>query len=258
LVKVSEKRNGFEENLIRAVEWVIKHREEFSIRIVNISLGCSYGSAKGYLVDRAIEEAVAAGLIVVTAAGNDPHQPISPPASALPAITVGGVDDQNILFQERIRMYHSSYGAAIQGYVKPEVIAPAIWLAAPLLPGSLLYYESLILHRLLEACDTEIITIFQENKDRLTLPKDTNFKTPDEISKWAEERMVSEKLVARYYQHVDGTSFAAPITCSVIAQMLEINPGLRAEEVKRILIGTAKKIDGISPLVQGFGVISPV
>jgi hypothetical protein len=57
--------------------------------------------------------------------------------------------------------------------------------------------------------------------------------------------------------HVDGTSFAAPIACSIIAQMLEINSYLTVKEIRHILFSTAKRIENILPERQGFGIIKP-
>ena len=57
--------------------------------------------------------------------------------------------------------------------------------------------------------------------------------------------------------HVDGTSFAAPIVSSVIAQLLEIDAQLTVGAIRHILFSTAKKIESISSDRQGFGVIKP-
>lgn len=258
LVKVSGKPGNFASNLVRAIEWVMEKREQFGIRIVNISLGCTDSGLPGeHPVNKAVEEAVAAGLIVVAAAGNDPYQPVQPPASALSAIAVGGLDDDNVLFQEHMRMYHSSFGSPVEGYVKPEVIAPAIWVAATLLPGSPLYYESLAMQRISAAADEDVPRIFAEERSRLKLPSGATFTTAPQIRKWIEGRIQAEKIIATHYQHVDGTSFASPITASVIAQMLEVNPKLTPKRVKKILIGTAKRLPGVPAFMQGFGVISP-
>ena len=47
------------------------------------------------------------------------------------------------------------------------------------------------------------------------------------------------------YQHVEGTSFAAPITASVAAQMLELDPKLTPALVREGLVSTAKPIEGV-------------
>ena len=59
----------------------------------------------------------------------------SRPASAPSVLTVGGLDDKNRLPFSGYDMYHSSYGPTVDGLQKPEVIAPGIWVAAPILPG---------------------------------------------------------------------------------------------------------------------------
>ena len=245
LVKVAGKEGDYVENLVKAIEWVIENRERFSIRILNISLGCSSykGKTGTHPTERAVEEAVSAGITVVIAAGNDLYEPITPPATALSAITVGGLDDQNVLFQKKWKMYHSSYASFPEGYIKPEVIAPAIWIAAPLLPGSPLYYESQVLHRIVNASKAEdILKEFLYNEKKLTLPENHKIKSPKQIKAWAEERIKTEKLVATHYQHVDGTSFASPITASVIAQMLEIKiPNSLQNASKKFLWELLKK-----------------
>ena len=64
------------------------------------------------------------------------------------------------------------------------------------------------------------------------------------------------KIVAAHYQHVDGTSFAAPIVTSIVAQMIEANPKLTPGAIKNILISTADRIATESVIRQGYGVVN--
>src|SRR3989440_4075343 len=64
-------------------------------------------------------------------------------------------------------------------------------------------------------------------------------------------------VINQYYKYVDGTSFAAPIVSSIIACMLEANPRLTPQQVKRILIDTADRLPGVEIDRQGWGVVSP-
>src|SRR5207342_1071796 len=73
------------------------------------------------------------GINVVAAVGNDEHGNIHPPANSLNVIAVGGIDDGNEL-DSNIEAYHSSYGTTIDALMKPELVAHAIWIAAPILP----------------------------------------------------------------------------------------------------------------------------
>jgi serine protease AprX len=62
--------------------------------------------------------------------------------------------------------------------------------------------------------------------------------------------------VAAHYQHVDGTSFAAPIVASLVAQLLERQPGLCPVSMKQVLLATADRIQGAPAIRQGYGVVN--
>jgi serine protease AprX len=64
-------------------------------------------------------------------------------------------------------------------------------------------------------------------------------------------------VISEHYKFVDGTSFAAPIVSSTVACMLEANPHLSPQQVKRILIDTAERLPGVEIDRQGWGVIAP-
>ena len=64
-------------------------------------------------------------------------------------------------------------------------------------------------------------------------------------------------VINQYYKFVDGTSFAAPIVSSIVACMLEANPKLTPQQVKRILIDTAERVAGVEVERQGWGVVGP-
>src|SRR5207237_4532580 len=115
----------------------------------------------------AVERAVREGLIVVCAAGNaglEEGHPVLPPASAPACITVGGLDDQNSLDRARRGMYRSSYGPTFDGLQKPEVIAPGIWVPAPILPHTPTAAEAELYARLDRATDQELRPIIEESR----------------------------------------------------------------------------------------------
>jgi serine protease AprX len=70
-------------------------------------------------------------------------------------------------------------------------------------------------------------------------------------------KLRNEMVITRHYKYVDGTSFSAPIVSSVIAQMLEANPHLTPQKIKRILISTAERLPHYEVDRQGWGVIDP-
>jgi serine protease AprX len=61
--------------------------------------------------------------------------------------------------------------------------------------------------------------------------------------------------VTPHYQHVDGTSFAAPLIAGIVACMLQANPALTPRRVRELLIAAAEPVTGASPERQGAGAI---
>ena len=70
-------------------------------------------------------------------------------------------------------------------------------------------------------------------------------------------KLREENVITSHYKYVDGTSFASPIVASIIACMLEANPELTPQQVKRILIDTAERLPSIEVDRQGWGVVAP-
>jgi serine protease AprX len=244
------------ENITRGIRWAREHKDQYGIRIISISVGDDEPTALSESpVDKEAEEAVKEGIVVVAAIGNNPERPIVPPASSPSVITVGGLDDKNDLLQQHRTMYHSTFGKTVDGNPKPEMIAPAIWVAGPILPKTDQYSESKALFGLLKAGPRTFETQFE--KKRTLLPTAPSTLARGDYKKWVRERILEMKYIAPYYKHVDGTSFAAPIVSSVIAQMLEAMPDLSPAQVKQILIDTAEPIKGVAKERQGFGVPNP-
>lgn len=258
LVKVSEAGRITEENIARGIEWVIQHRESLNIGVLNISLGgdedipCSKS-----VIDQAAEEAIRQGIVVVVAAGNSGHEGKHsiPPANSPSVITVGGYTDDNQIDGEP-GVYQSNFGFTADGTLKPEVIAPAMWVAAPILPNTPNYFRAEALSRLAAAFDYELPSLFQELGHVAQLNDGSLNSDVSTLRARVEATLDNEKIIATHYQHVDGTSFAAPIVSSLVAQMLQANPGLTPPVVKQLLIKSAERIPTVSVLRQGYGVIN--
>ena len=246
-----------EKDIYRALAWVIANRERFNIRVVNISLGGDHVSTgKLTELDELVEEAVAQGLVVVAASGNGGQARLVPPASAPSAITVGGVNDQNSLDPRWRRLWRSNYGADAHKVAKPEVIAPSIWLAAPMLPKTWVHNEALFLWEIERSSDRELSEFLQTRYAETRFKKETLRQPLDEARRAIRGRMNEQKYIHPHYQHVDGTSMAAPIVSAVVAQMLEANPALTPAQVKHILVKTAEPLDGAPFEQQGAGVVN--
>jgi len=260
LLKVQDQQGKIStENIVKALEWILANHLQYDIRIVNISLGDdAMSSYKESRVDQLAEALIAEGISVVAAVGNDERGYIHPPANALNVIAVGGVDDDNKLGNGENKAYHSSYGKTVDELMKPELVAHAIWIAAPILPGTDEQTEAAILYRLLSVTDTDIQKELENHIAKTKLDHsvlewgDAGYKR-----QFITKRIREAKYISPDYMHVDGTSFAAPIVSSVIAQLLEARPELTPAHIRQILFGSAKRILGIAPERQGFGMIQP-
>jgi serine protease AprX len=258
LIKASHQGRITEENIARGIEWVIENRDRYNIRVLNISLGGDNDFISSQsIINQAAEEVINQGVVVVAAAGNSGAEGRHsiPPANSPSVITVGGYDDGNDLDPATIDLYHSNFGHTADGTVKPEIIAPAMWVAAPILPGTPLYERAETWSRILAAPDYELSKLVRELGAKADLPAELLKFDPATIRDFLESIMKKEKIIAAHYQHVDGTSFAAPIVTSIVAQMIEANPNLSPKTIKNILISTADRIVNAPVLRQGYGVV---
>ncbi|HKU77612.1 MAG TPA: S8 family serine peptidase [Pyrinomonadaceae bacterium] len=261
LVKIGKTGRIPEGNIETGLRWVFENKDKYKIRIVNISAGGDF--EQSYLTNplcQLVEKVVSAGVTVVCAVGNAglaPGHPVLPPASAPSAIAVGGLDDQNSLDRARRGMYRSSYGPTIDGLQKPEVIAPGIWVAGPILPHTPTADEAKLYAELDAAADDELRDIILANESI-----DKDIYAARDLSLSLLRQLITIKLregnvINQHYKFVDGTSFAAPIVSSIVACMLEANPKLSPQQVKRILIETAERVEGVEVDRQGWGVVVP-
>ncbi|MDP4264885.1 MAG: S8 family serine peptidase, partial [Bacteroidota bacterium] len=247
------------ENMVKALKWVLDNHTRYSIRIVNMSLGddepVSYKQSE---IDKLTELLISEGIIVVAAAGNDENGAIKPPANSPNVIAVGGIDDDNKLEGVPGKLYHSSFGKTVDDLMKPELVAHAIWIAAPILPGTKEQKESETLHYLLQLPADRLKQELEKNLSQTEL--EGSVLQGDDVSFIREaiiRRIQTCKYISGHYMHVDGTSFAAPIVSSVIAQLLEANPALTPAMIREVLFSTAKRIESLPAERQGFGVIAP-
>jgi serine protease AprX len=261
LVKIGKTGRIPESNIETGLRWVLAHKDKYDIRIVNISAGGDF--QQSYLDNtlcRLVEQAVKAGLTVVCAVGNAglmPGHPVLPPASSPAAISIGGLDDQNSLDRARRGMYRSSYGPTIDGLQKPEVIAPGIWVAGPILPQTQTADEASLYAELDAATDDELKEIILAHAG-----VDKQLDEAHDLPVPLLRQLITIKLregnvINQHYKFVDGTSFASPIVASIAACMLEANPKLTPPQIKRILIDTAERVPDVEVDRQGWGVVVP-
>lgn len=257
LVKVSEAGRIGDASIEQGLRWILANHKKYGIRVLNMSLG---GDMDVPTTDSAInqlaEELVREGLVITVAAGNSSEsRPISP-ANAPSVITVGGYSDENQFDKAGFDLYHSSFGVTADGTVKPELVAPAMYVAAPILPGTKDYEMAETLSMLAAAPDYQFGVLLGEYWEAAGLSEDVLYGDIETARKLVDYALHRRKVIATHYQHVDGTSFAAPIAASVAAQMLEANPQLTPALVKNILVSTATRLSGHDVIRQGFGVLN--
>lgn len=259
LVRVSTPKGQVREtDILRGLRWVMDTHQRLNIRIVNISVGGdTVSNDPGHPLHRAIKKLVKAGVVVVTAAGNRQAHYVLPPASAPEAIVIGGLDDQNTLDHSRWQLYHHNYGKAYDGTPKPDVVAPANWIASPLMPGTSVEREARWLAPLLDSLtDRKLRKLLREGQADLGLSRKSALSPDTKVYAKLQKRIYAHKIVDAHHQHVDGTSVATPIVTSVVAQMLEANPCLTPYEIRDILTATATSFSNFPPDRQGAGVLN--
>src|SRR5437879_8798699 len=114
-------------DVISGIQWVVKQRLRYNIRVIDLSLGAPPQAPYwDDPLDQAVMSAWASGIVVVAAAGNRGPQPmtINAPGNVPYVITVGAVTDayhpmQPLQYQ---LASFSSAGPTYEGFVKPELV----------------------------------------------------------------------------------------------------------------------------------------
>src|SRR4029453_15344710 len=116
-------------NGIRAIGWVVANKDYFGIRVLNCSFSAKPRSH--YWDDplnQAIMRAWQAGIVVVASAGNAGPDAMSVgvPGNVPYVVTVGAMTDSNtpaLSTDDKLASF-SSAGPTVEGFVKPDLVAP--------------------------------------------------------------------------------------------------------------------------------------
>lgn len=194
--------------VISGIEWCIKNKEKYNIRVISLSLGTD--ATLPYKEDplcKMVERAWKAGIVVVAAAGNTGPDPktISSPGHHPLILTVGASDDQNTVSptDDQIAPF-SSRGPTIDGLSKPDLVAPGTNIISLRSKCSFIDYT------------------MQQNR------------------------------VDEHYFVMSGTSMATPLVAGAVALLLTENPSLTPNQVKDILLESARPLNDIE-ISQGRG-----
>jgi serine protease AprX len=128
-------------DVIYGLQFVVDHKDDLNIRVVNLSLeSTAQQSYKTDPLDAAVESAWFNGIVVVAAAGN--HGATAAAANYAPGndpyvVSVGAVDDRGTASTaDDVPADWSSVGLTQDGYAKPEIMAPGTRIVSNLAPGS--------------------------------------------------------------------------------------------------------------------------
>jgi len=128
--------------VMAGVEWCIQHKTDFNIRAINMSLGISVeytdpADCNGFPEAQAIEDAVAAGMLVAASSGNDGYlRGISFPACITAATSVGATyDETRDGGTVDTTTYYSNRGELV------DLLAPGSFIMAAKLGGGFIEHE---------------------------------------------------------------------------------------------------------------------
>ena len=124
------------------------------------------------------------------------------------------------------------------------------------MPGSLVAREAHWLALLLQSPGEQHIQKILKHGYRDLGLTDQQVRKSDILYQTLQQRILAHKIIDAHHQHVDGTSVAAPIVSSVIAQMLEVNPRLTPVQIRAILTATATPLSDYPAEQQGAGVLN--
>jgi serine protease AprX len=125
-----------------------------------------------------------------------------------------------------------------------------------MLPRTWVHNEAMFLWRLEQMPDSELARFLLTDRAEARFKKETLRRPLPDVRAIIRRRIMEQKYIHAHYQHVDGTSMAAPIVTAIVAQMLEANPRLHPAQVKQILLETAEPLSFVPAAEQGAGVVS--
>ena len=124
-----EEGRGTYLDVIRGLDWVLKHKDVYRIRVLNLSFSAA---PRSYYWDDPLNQAVMAawqnGIAVVASAGNDGPAPmtVGVPGNLPYVITVGAMTDGVTPLDwsdDRLASF-SAAGPTYEAFVKPDIVAP--------------------------------------------------------------------------------------------------------------------------------------
>jgi serine protease AprX len=135
-------------DVIAAADWILANKWKYGIRVANFSLHSSAANSFIYdPLDKAVEKLWFNNVVVVAAAGNygKPDGPSGvpfAPGNDPFVITVGASDTgKTVSTSDDVAAPWSAYGYTLDGFAKPELVAPGRYIVGPVPTTATLYSE---------------------------------------------------------------------------------------------------------------------
>ena len=134
-VKVSDDQGeSTASNVVRGLQWILNNKDNYNIRVVNLSLNSaapeSYNTSP---IDAAVEILWFNKIVVVASSGNEDRGALYPPANDPFVITVGATDDRGTKsISDDVVASFSGYGQTTDGIAKPDLVAPGVNIVSDL------------------------------------------------------------------------------------------------------------------------------
>ena len=212
---------GRTSDMLAGLQWVLDHKDEYGIRVLNLSLGHPvYEPAENDPLVQAVESLWDSGVVVVCAAGNggrDGFGTISSPCNSRKVITVGALNERRTFdsLDDTVTTYSGRGPTSLDLFAKPDLLAPGNRIVSARAAGSFL--------------DVQLVG--------------------RQVAADASQPLVKEHL------EMSGTSMAAPFVAGAAALMVEQEPSLNPGSVKARLMLSARKVDLGDPFATGAGLL---
>jgi serine protease AprX len=149
---------GYTSDVIRGIDWAVDNRKRYNIRVINLSLGHAVTDYAAHdPLCLAVERAVASGIVVVVAAGNDGRAEnfarrlggITSPGNTTGALTVGAITTWGTVNRadDTVADYSSRGPTKYDFNVKPDLAAPGSAIISLEAAGAYLPKKYPVLHR---------------------------------------------------------------------------------------------------------------
>ncbi len=207
-VKVADDNgSAYVSDLLRGLDWVAAHHDDYGIRALNISASVSFPESYATSpIDAAVEYLWNEGVAVVTSAGNlGAAQDAAwyAPGNDPQVITVGCLDEnQTPSLADDSLCPISSRGLTEDGFAKPDLVAPGRKIFSTLGAG----------------INGQSVALVAEFPERISADR----------------------------QHISlsGTSMAAPVVTGAIALLLQRHPHLTPGQLKQLVTATTRPYPG--------------